>query len=260
MTTYVLVPGFWLGAWAWRPVTQELRGRGHDVYPLSLTGMGERAHLARPDTGLETHITDVLNLIRYEDLHDVVLVGHSYAGAMVIPAAADRMPERIARLVFVDSGPLPDGMSQAQFNAPEEQARNAELVRTAGHGWQLPPPSWPQLAAGMTGLPAGTLERLARLSVPQPWATATAPARLTGAWEKLPRLDVLCSFTAEQVREMAATVPAFRHMASAGRDYRELPGWHWPMFDRPAELAAILHEAGTISRGSGADRRSPGSA
>jgi pimeloyl-ACP methyl ester carboxylesterase len=243
MSTYVLLPGFWLGAWAWRSVAAELRGRGHDVHPLSLTGTGERAHLARPDTDLETHVTDVLNLIRYEDLHDVVLVGHSYAGAVVVPSVADRLPERISRLVFIDSGPLPDGMSHTQFTPPQEQARNAELVRTVGHGWQLPPPPWQQLASGVPGLPGGTLERLAQLSVPQPWATATTPVRLTGAWEKLPRLHVLCSFGAEQVRAKAGTVPAFRHMAAEGWAYRELPGWHWPMFDRPGELAEILHEA-----------------
>ncbi|MEV5711869.1 alpha/beta hydrolase [Actinoallomurus sp. NPDC052274] len=243
MTTYVLVPGFWLGAWAWSAVAADLRGRGHDVHPLSLTGMGERAHLARPDTDLETHVTDVLNLIRYEDLHDVVLVGHSYAGAMVVPSVADRMPDRISRLVFIDSGPLPDGISQAEFASPEEQARNAELVRTAGEGRRLPPPPWAQVAAGAAELPGGTLERLKELSVPQPWATATAPARLTGAWEKLPRLYVLCGFSVEQVRANIGIVPAFRHMAVDDGAYRELPGWHWPMFDRPGELAAILHEA-----------------
>ena len=149
----------------------DLRARGHDVHPLSLTGMGERAHLARPDTDVETHITDVLNLIRYEDLHDMVLVGHSYAGAVVVPSVADRMPDRIKRMVFIDSGPLPDGMSQAEFAPPEERTRNAELVREEGHGRQLPPPPWHQLASGVSGLPDGTLERLVRLSVPQPWAT-----------------------------------------------------------------------------------------
>ncbi|MCO6000016.1 alpha/beta fold hydrolase [Actinoallomurus rhizosphaericola] len=244
MATYVLLPGFWLGAWAWRSVTDELRGRGHEVHPLSLTGMGERAHLARPDTDLETHVTDVLNLIRYEDLHDVVLVGHSYAGAVVVPSVADRMPDRISRLVFVDTGPLPDGMSQAEFAPPEEQARTAELVRTAGHGRELPPPPWVRLAAGAAvDLPGDVLERLERLSVPQPWATATTPVRLTGAWEKLPRRYVLCGFRVEQVRAMIGTVPAFRHMAAEDGAYRELPGWHWPMFDRPGALAEILHEA-----------------
>ena len=77
MSTLVLVPGFWLGAWAWRDVATDLRGRGHEVYPLSLTGLGERAHLARPDIDLETHVTDVLNLIHYQELHEVILVGHS---------------------------------------------------------------------------------------------------------------------------------------------------------------------------------------
>ena len=242
MATYVLIPGFWLGAWAWRPVTAGLRSLGHDVYPLSLTGMGERAHLAGPGTDLETHVTDVLNLIRYEDLHDVVLVGHSYAGSAVIPSVADRMPERISKLVFIDSGPLPDGMLQSEFHPPQQQARNAELVRTVGNGWQLPPPSWPQLAA-QAGLPDAMVERLTELSVPQPWATATTPVRLTGAWEKLPRLHVLCSFPIEQLRETIATSPAFRHMANDDWDYRELLSWHWPMFDRPGELAAILHDA-----------------
>ncbi|MCC4317649.1 alpha/beta fold hydrolase [Streptomyces malaysiensis] len=244
MATYVLLPGFWLGAWAWRPVVDDLRGRGHDVHALSLTGTGERAHLARPDTDLETHIADVLNLIHYEDLRDVVLVGHSYAGAVVIPSVADRMPERINRLVFIDSGPLPDGMSHSEFVPPEERTRNAELVRTEGDGWRLPPPPWRQLASDVAGLPGDTLERLVRLSAPQPWATATTPVRLTEAWEKLPRLHVLCSFPVEEVQKRIATVPAFRHMATEGWAYRELLGWHWPMFDRPAELAAILHEAG----------------
>jgi pimeloyl-ACP methyl ester carboxylesterase len=243
MSTFVLVPGFWLGAWAWRQVAVALRAQGHDVYPLSLTGLGERSHLARPDVDLETHVNDVLNLLRYEELQDVVLVGHSYAGAVVIPSVADRMSERVARLVFIDSGPLPSGMSQASFLPPDEQARNAELVRAVGHGWQLPPPPWTQLAANVPNLQPDTLERIARLSVPQPWATATSSVQLKGAWEQVPRLGVLCSFTTEQALAMAGTVPAFQHMAADVWTYRELPGWHWPMFDRPGELAAILHQA-----------------
>ncbi|SFK49157.1 Pimeloyl-ACP methyl ester carboxylesterase [Amycolatopsis sacchari] len=237
MATYVLVPGFWLGARAWRSVTADLRGRGHDVHPLSLTGLGERAHLARPDTDLETHITDVLELIRYEDLHDVVLVGHSYAGAAVIPAVADRLPDRIGKLVFVDTGPLPDGMSQAEFAPPDQQAHDAELVRTEGDGWRLPPPAWREVAPGLP------VEELERQSAPQPWATATTPVRLGGDWEKVPRLHVLCSFTVEQVHAMADSVPAFQHMREGGWTHRDLPGSHWPMLDRPGELAAILDEA-----------------
>ena len=240
MTTYVMVPGFWLGGWAWRPVADALRTRGHDVHTLSLTGMGERAHLARPDTDLDVHVTDVLNLLRYEDLRDVVLVGHSYAGAAVITAAADRMPDRVSKLVFVDTGPLPDGVSQSEFDEPEAQAPKANLVATQGDGWRLPPPDWSLL---IPDLSADLLTTLRDRAVPQPWRTATTPVSLTGAWEKLPRVGVLCSFTEAQARAMAGA-PMFQHMAGEQWHYEELPTSHWPMFTRPTELAEILHRAG----------------
>lgn len=240
MSTYVLVPGFWLGGWAWRPVTDALRRRGHDVYPVTLTGLGDRSHLARPDVDLDTHIDDVAQLLRYEDLHDVVLVGHSYAG-MVITGVADRLPDRVSRLVYVDTGPLPDGTSQQDFVTPQERAANEALVARDGAGWLLPPPPWRDLAAGRADVDPGAVTILAERSVPQPWASATTPARLTGGWESLPRVGVLCSFGVDQVTAMAATVPAFRHMAGDTWRYVELPTWHWPMVSRPAELAEILH-------------------
>jgi pimeloyl-ACP methyl ester carboxylesterase len=243
MTTYVLVPGFWIGAWAWRPVTTALRARGHDVYPVTLTGVGDRVHLGRPETDLAVHVADVLNLLRYEDLSDVVLVGHSYAGAVVTTAVADRAPDRVARLVFVDTGPLPDGAAQADFEGPDERARTAALVESVGDGWRLPPPDWAALAAGVDGIDAGVLGQLAERSTPQPWRTATTPVRLTGAWEKLPRLGILSSFTTEQIAGLAASAPLFRHMTGDHWRFEELPTWHWPMFSRPADLAEILHSS-----------------
>jgi pimeloyl-ACP methyl ester carboxylesterase len=242
MTTFVLVPGFWLGAWAWHSTAAELRRRGHDVYPISLTGLGERAHLARPDTDLDVHVTDVVNLLRYEDLRDVVLVGHSYAGS-VVTAAADRVTDRVAQLVYVDTGPLPDGVAQVDFTPPAERERNAASVADHGDGWRLPPPPWADLATGVPDVDDSIVTLLRERSVDQPWATATAPVRLTGAWEKLPRLGVLSSFTAAQAQGMAGTMPLYRHMADDGWRYEELPTWHWPMLSRPIELAAILHQA-----------------
>lgn len=239
MTTYVLVPGFWLGGWAWRPVAEALRAHGHEVYTVSLTGLGERAHLARPEVDLEVHITDVVNLLRYEDLTDVVLVGHSYAGAVVTPPVADRLPDRVAKLVFVDTGPLPDGVSQSEFDEPDEQAATAARVAEHGDGWRLPPPPWAQL-----GFDADVVATLAERAVPQPWLTATTPVSLTGAWEKLPRVGILCTFTAEQARAMAAA-PMFRHMAGERWRFEELPTSHWPMFTRPADLAEVLHRVAT---------------
>jgi pimeloyl-ACP methyl ester carboxylesterase len=240
MTAYILIPGSWLGAWAWRPVTDRLRAHGHDVYPLSLTGLGERVHLGRPDTDLDTHVTDVLNLMRYEDLHDVALVGHSYAGT-VITAAADRAPDRVGRLVYVDTGPLPDGVAQADFGGPGERARSQARVDAEGDGWRLPPPQWTELAAGVSDVDDDALAALKARAAPHPWPAAIQPVRLTGAWEGLPRLGILSSFTTEQARGMAAAMPMMRHMADDNWTFAELPTWHWPMFSRPDELADLLH-------------------
>jgi pimeloyl-ACP methyl ester carboxylesterase len=108
--TIVIVHGAFGGAWAYRQVGALLRDKGYDVYRPQLTGQGERVHLARPDIGLGTHIEDVVNMILYEDLHDIILVGHSYGG-MVITGVADRLPDRIKRLVYLDAFLPNDGES-----------------------------------------------------------------------------------------------------------------------------------------------------
>jgi len=100
--TFVIVHGAWGGGWAFRHVEELLRAKGFNVYRPTLTGLGERMHLASPDVGLSTHINDVVNLIRFEDLHDIILVGHSYGG-MVITGVADQVPDRIRRLVYLDA-------------------------------------------------------------------------------------------------------------------------------------------------------------
>src|SRR5690348_12629794 len=102
MATYVLVHGAWGGSFNWRRLRPMLQGAGHTVFTPSLTGLGERAHLASPEVNLSTHIQDVCNALFYDDLSDVTLVGHSYGG-MVVAGVADRMPERIKDLVFLDA-------------------------------------------------------------------------------------------------------------------------------------------------------------
>ena len=108
--TIVIVHGAWGGSWAFRKVEALLRGKGFNVYRPQLTGLGERVHLSKPDIGLTTHIDDVVNVILFEDLHDIILVGHSYGG-MVITGVADRVPDRIRRLVYVDAFVPNDGES-----------------------------------------------------------------------------------------------------------------------------------------------------
>ena len=108
--TYVLVHGAWGGGWAFREVDDLLTAQGHKVYRPTLTGQGERVHLATLDVGLETHITDVVNTVLFEELDDIVLMGHSYGG-MVVTGVADRIPDRISQLIYLDAFVPEDGQS-----------------------------------------------------------------------------------------------------------------------------------------------------
>src|SRR3712207_4344879 len=136
MATYVLVGGGWLGGWCWQRVARLLREEGLDAYPTTLTGLGERGHLASPQVDLETHITDVVNLVEFEDLRDVVLLGHSYGG-LVVTGAADRIPERISQLAYLDTAPLPDGGSLIEKFPPELRERTERQVEQMGDGWRF---------------------------------------------------------------------------------------------------------------------------
>src|SRR5829696_5503835 len=135
MATFVLVHGAFVGGWCWRWVAPYLRGAGHDVYNPTLTGHGERVHLASPRVDLETHIEDVVNVLRYEDLSGVVLVGWSYGG-MVVAGAADRAPERVSHIVYLDSDVPRDGDTSAPRSA---HAKLEALARAHGDGWRVPP-------------------------------------------------------------------------------------------------------------------------
>jgi pimeloyl-ACP methyl ester carboxylesterase len=120
--TFVLVPGQWTGAFVWHSVTPLLRNAGYDVYPVTCTGLGDRVHLANPAIDLDTHITDVVNAIEFADLHEVVLVGHSYAG-MIITGVAELIPERLKAVVYLDADLPTDGQNSYEI-VPPEQARD----------------------------------------------------------------------------------------------------------------------------------------
>lgn len=243
MTVYVLVGGAWLGGWCWQPVARRLRDSGHDVYPVTLTGLGERVHLASPQVDLETHITDVVNLIEFEDLHDVVLLGHSYAG-IVVTGVADRAPERISRLVYLDTGPLPDGLSLIESFPDEAREHIEKQVEELGEGWRYPMPPWEELnnMASLEGLDEDHLRMLRSRAVAQPFGTYTQPLRLENpAREELPKLGITCSFSLNQIQEMIASDhPMFRGFSGPGWQFVELPTGHWPMFSRPDDLAGRL--------------------
>ena len=244
MTTYVLVPGAWLGGWAWEPVADQLRGQGHEVHAVTLTGLGDRSHQATPQVDLDTYIADIVHLVEGEDLHDVVLVGHSYAGA-VVTGAADRAAERIGQLVYVESGPIGDGQSFLDLSAPEARALTERLVAERGGGWRWPVPTLDELEAGgasLEGFGDEERRRFTAHAVPQPAGTITQPIRLTNpARLKVPTLGVLCGFAEAQVRELiAAGHPWFAELAGPQWRLAELPTGHWPMFSEPDRLAKLL--------------------
>lgn len=139
MASYVLVHGMWHGGWCWRAVARFLRANGHEVYAPTLTGMGERSHLISPMAGVNLHVEDVVNVLRYEDLRDTILVGHSYGG-MVITGVAGRAAERLATLVYVDAYVPRDGQSGLDLREAETNRHTLQQVRDEGGGWRMPPP------------------------------------------------------------------------------------------------------------------------
>jgi pimeloyl-ACP methyl ester carboxylesterase len=132
--SFVLVHGAWAGGWAWKRVAPLLRAQGQDVFTPTLTGLGERVHLARPDVNLDTHIQDIVNLLVYEDLADAILVGWSYSG-MVVSGVLDRVPDRLAHAVYLDAEVPRDGESDFDVSG-QEFREEMERSLKSGEGWK----------------------------------------------------------------------------------------------------------------------------
>jgi pimeloyl-ACP methyl ester carboxylesterase len=247
----VLVPGACLGGWAWHEVAGGLRGRGHDVYPVTLTGLGERVHLASPSVDLETHITDVVNLLDYENLHQAILVGHSYAG-IVVTGAEDRTAGRLHGCVYLDTSPVPDGTAIYDLQPPEMREQQRRAVDERGDGWRWPVPDRATLAPGtygsISGLDDAQLQLIQDRGTPQPYATFTTPLRLLhgGAARADRHAAIFCTaggITVELVRQLIReSDPRAAVFTGSDWEFHELPTGHWPMFSAPEALADLLHE------------------
>lgn len=252
MATFVLVPGFWLGGWCWRRVAANLRRRGHEVYPVSLTGLGERSQLARPEVDLETHISDIVNLVEGEGLRGATLLGHSYGGVPVT-GAADRLGGRLARVVYLDSAPIPDRTAYLDGFPLESRQTIERWAADRGDGWRLPLPSWDELAAGfgasLEGLDEAAKATMRAGATPQPAATFRQPLRLTNpGGSGTPKLGILNSFRLAEIEAMiAGGHPWGALMAGAEWSFIELPTGHWPMFSRPDDLAELLDRDATAA-------------
>jgi thioesterase domain-containing protein len=233
-TTFVLVHGAWHGGWCWRRVVPLLRGAGHEVFTPSLTGLGDRAHLSRPEINLDTHIQDILMLIDMEDLDDIVLVGHSYAG-MIITGVADRAPSKIHRLVYLDAFLPENGKAQIDYIPPK---RAAPMVKEGEETGMVNP--LPLNLFGVTK--PEDVACASKHLVKQPYHTMSQPIKLSNeaATSRLLKTYVYCSSPAtgsfDQFAAKLRNDPAWQ--------FFEMKTGHNSMIIDPEGLAKVLLQSG----------------
>ena len=237
--TFVLVHGTWHGGWVWRDVRRLLESRGHRVFTPTCTGCGEREHLSSPDIGLETHIEDICNVVRFEELDDIVLVGHSFAG-ITITGVADRMRGKIRRIVFFDALVPRSGTMAAVSPDPvtgEYPAWWQERRRKFIDGYRMV--LWDEYPVDMLVPPEMTahVERLRRLITTHParqWTDELVLER--GGWEGLRRAYLHCVGQAYQMSSEFMIGPA----REPGWDFVELNTPRNAMMTHPERVAETL--------------------
>ena len=217
--TFVIVHGAWGGGWAFREVDRLLTADGHMVYRPTLTGQGEKVHLATRDTNLTTHVTDIVNVILFEDLHDVVLVGHSYGG-MVITGVMDRVPDRIRQVIFLDAAVPDDGESMDSLRG---NTRTRE-----------------EIARGFVAPGAAAAAKPIPHDVPQPLKTWTEPVSFKNPLaQKLPG-TVVVFVGKNQTPEQLKDNPSFVRARARGWATLTLESDHNAQWSHPKELVALL--------------------
>jgi pimeloyl-ACP methyl ester carboxylesterase len=237
MTQFVLVHGAWHGGWCWARVLPLLRADAHVAHAVTLTGVGERAHLISPGIRLATHLHDVLNLIASEELDDIVLVGHSYGGVVITGVASVLQRERpglLRHLVYVDAVVPRPGESWSSTHAPEVVALRVAAAESSSGGLSLAPPD-----AEVFGLRGADRDWVNRRQTPQPFAVYRDPLDFDpGRVGTLPRTYIDC------------TSPPVANIAASRERARSEPGWrvvelatgHDPMVSAPNDVARILIE------------------
>ncbi|WP_433354227.1 alpha/beta fold hydrolase [Microtetraspora malaysiensis] len=224
MAEFVLVAGAWLGAWAWDEVVPELRAAGHGAHPLTLSGLAEKRGVP---AGQQTHVQDIVDLVERLDLREVVVAGHSYSG-IPVGQAAERIGDRLARVVFVDSNvPRPGA---AFVTHPYGRVVETSIAENQGF--------WPPLAAADYDGQGLTDEQIARIvagSTPHPGASLTEAAVLERPLGELPATYIKCLLDGDK-----PTPDVVELLTSENWRLVEMNTGHWPMFSQPRELARIL--------------------
>jgi pimeloyl-ACP methyl ester carboxylesterase len=226
--TFLVCHGAWSGGWAWKKMHPLMQAAGHRLFTPSYTGLGERAHLANPSIDLESHIEDVLNVIKYEDLRDIVLLGHSYGG-MVATGVADRISDRVAQLIYLDAFVPRDG--QSLFDLNESGRQHLQEAAKSGDGWRVPPMQSPP-----DTLPAD-VEWLAARRVPMPIKCFETKLKLRNGEPTLPR-SYIC---ATRITPADTFGPfAKRAKSEAGWRCYEIDASHTPNVTAPDALMVLL--------------------
>ncbi len=227
--TFVLVHGAWHGGWCWRRVSDQLEKQGHKVFSPTLTGLGERSHLLNTKIGLDTHVTDIVNVIKWEDLKDIVLVGHSYAGCVVAPAA-EQLEGRISSIVFLDAFFPENGESLVDTAAPP--VREAILGAKQKGAIAIPPRS----AAG-SNVNEKDRAWVDAMCTPHPIDTFIDKVKLTGARDRIAKRSY--------IRARGYPQPVFdkaydKLKSSAGWRVYDVSCGHDVMVDEPQWLVDTL--------------------
>jgi pimeloyl-ACP methyl ester carboxylesterase len=231
VANFVLVHGAWHGGWCYDWVAKRLRAQGHGVFTPTLTGLGERSHLLKDTTDLNTHIEDVLNVIKWQGLDQIILCGHSYGG-MIVTAVADAVPEKIANLVYLDAYVPKDGEAIWDYMSEERhQVLRKDAQAFNGHAVGAPPPAH-------FGVDPRNQEWVASKLTPQPMLTLTQAIKLSGAYGP----------TRKRVYAYASGPSS---MQGFYPELKDDPAWdikitacgHDQMVDAPDEVAEILIHA-----------------
>lgn len=230
--TFVLVHGAWHGGWCWQRVAERLRHGGHTVFTPTLTGLGERSHLLRAGIDLKTHVADVVNVMKWEELGDVVLCGHSYGG-FIISGVAEEMAPAICSIVYLDAFLPQNGESVHDLTSSAVR----DIAQAAQRRGELTMPPRPAEAFGVNPADRAWVDRLC---VGQPIGTFTDKIKLSGARDRIPRKSYIraASYVNPGFDRALATVQA----DPSWRSY-EVSCGHDVMIDAPDRLTEILLEA-----------------
>ncbi len=228
MTTFVLVHGGWHGGWCWNRVSKLLSARQHTVFAPTLTGLGERSHLLSPEIDLETHVLDVVNVMKWQELRDVVLVGHSYGG-MVISGVAERMEKSIASLVMLDAMVPVSG--QSVNDLASLRVRDTLLKATSEGATSIPP-----VPAAFFNVNENDRAWVDALCTPHPVKSLQQKITLTGARDRIARKAYIRAENYDSVSFDAALAEA----RNKGWQTFEIDAGHDAMIDAPAQLAEML--------------------